>query len=162
MSVTPSGSNILVQTKPDKPTLPTVAETENASKEVDTVTSTPPVSPIEPIPSTEAADQESQTHTLLLPQKTPASQEKTKLEIQTAVDKLNNFMSSMKRDLEFHFDSDLKKTVVTVRDSATQEVVRQLPSEAALKLAEVLQDNTHLDNTHLTDSTLGQLLDVKT
>jgi|GEM_PF-1225544 len=79
-------------------------------------------------------------------------------QIALAVDKLNSYMVGMQRELEFAYDQDINRTVVTVRDANTQEVVRQLPSEMALKLAKVLQDNPGKDVM----DTKGQLLDTKT
>lgn len=153
MSVIPSGSNSLVQIKPDKLTAPTQANPGSTIPPKEAVTpitpSLPPVKAGEELPS----------NSIILP--TPADQSKDsdpiEPQIEIAVDKLNGFMAEMKRDLEFSFDKDSNRTVVTVRDATTQEVVRQLPSEAALKLAKVLQDTRSLDS-----GSLGQLLDVKT
>ncbi|MDO6564698.1 flagellar protein FlaG [Amphritea sp. 1_MG-2023] len=56
-------------------------------------------------------------------------------EMQAVVDKLNEFMHNGQRNLNFSVDSDTEETVVKVMDSETQEVIRQFPSEEALKLA---------------------------
>ena len=66
-------------------------------------------------------------------------------------------MSSMNRDLEFEFDKDISRTIVTIRDTSTQEVVRVVPSEITVKLAKNLQENLEGDQ-----KSVGQLLDIKT
>ena len=42
---------------------------------------------------------------------------------------------SISRDLEFKIDKELGQTVITVYDSETDEVVRQIPAEEVLQLA---------------------------
>ena len=87
----------------------------------------------------------------------PSPKEEPVKKIETAVKQLNEFMNSMKRDLEFEFNEDEGRTIITVRDSVTQEIVRQLPPESAVKLAEVLQDPMEDQS-----AALGQLLNVET
>lgn len=67
-----------------------------------------------------------------------AQQEMTAEEMQAVVDKLNEFMHNGQRNLNFSVDSETDATVVKVMDSETQEVIRQFPSEEALKLAKHL------------------------
>lgn len=57
-----------------------------------------------------------------------------------ATELLNRQMASNKRDLNFSVDEVTDKVVVTVKNSQSGEVVRQIPSEAALKLAQSLDD----------------------
>ncbi len=58
-----------------------------------------------------------------------------------AVAQLNDFVQSVQRDLQFEVDNELGKTIVRVVDQGTQEVIRQIPDEVALRLAEnLLQD----------------------
>ncbi|WP_026179901.1 flagellar protein FlaG [Hahella ganghwensis] len=62
-------------------------------------------------------------------------------QLKEAVSKLNDYIQSVQRDLQFELDDDSGKTVVRVLDRQTQEVVRQIPDEVALKLARnLLQD----------------------
>ena len=62
-----------------------------------------------------------------------------------AVGSLNDFMKVSHRDLNFSVDSDTGIQVVKVVASDTGEVIRQIPSEVALKLAQSLKDgNTSL------------------
>jgi flagellar protein FlaG len=61
-----------------------------------------------------------------------------------AVSQLNDFVQTVQRDLQFEVDNDLGKTIVKVVDQSTQEVIRQIPDEVALRLAENLQQDEPL------------------
>ena len=54
---------------------------------------------------------------------------------------LESFVQSMGRDLSFSVDSTTGYHVVRVTNPQTGEVVRQLPSEELLKIAETMQQN---------------------
>lgn len=60
---------------------------------------------------------------------------------------LESYLRSIGRELQFSVDSASGKTVVSVRDAATGDVIRQIPSEEALRLAEALgsQSNALID-----------------
>lgn len=49
---------------------------------------------------------------------------------------------NISRDLEFTIDDELGKTIITVYDSESEEVVRQIPSEEVLALAKSLENNS--------------------
>ncbi len=55
--------------------------------------------------------------------------------IRSAVDKLQSYSDRLDRNLEFSVDDSSGRTVVTVRNGATEEVIRQIPSEETLRLA---------------------------
>ncbi|MFE8072034.1 flagellar protein FlaG [Marinobacteraceae bacterium S3BR75-40.1] len=59
--------------------------------------------------------------------------------LQDAVTQLNDYVQSVQRDLQFEIDDDTGETVVRVLDKETQEVVRQIPDEVAMRLAQNLQ-----------------------
>lgn len=46
----------------------------------------------------------------------------------------------MGRELEFRVDEDTGRTIITVRNKETGEVVRQIPSEEVIALARLLAD----------------------
>lgn len=48
------------------------------------------------------------------------------------VEQLNDYVQQIQRDLSFSVDEASGKTVVTVLDSGTKEVIRQIPSEEVL------------------------------
>jgi flagellar protein FlaG len=54
--------------------------------------------------------------------------------IASAVERINSFIHTMQRDLNFSVDEESGQRVVTVTDRSTNEVVRQLPSEEALEI----------------------------
>lgn len=61
-----------------------------------------------------------------------------------AVSQLNDFVQNVQRDLQFEVDNELGQTIVKVVDQKTQEVIRQIPDEVALRLAEKLQQDEPL------------------
>lgn len=59
-------------------------------------------------------------------------------ELKTAVEKIQEFVSSTASDIKFSIDEDSGETVVKVVDRETQEVIRQIPSQEMLDLAQAL------------------------
>jgi flagellar protein FlaG len=68
------------------------------------------------------------------------NQEKDPEKLDTAVSKLNDFVQNIQRDLQFSLDEDSGEMVVKVIDSKSRQVIRQIPSEEALKLARSLAE----------------------
>ncbi|MNX58893.1 flagellar protein FlaG [compost metagenome] len=64
--------------------------------------------------------------------------------LKQAVQQIEKFVQSIKRNLEFSIDEQSGKVVVKVIASETGEVVRQIPSAEALKLAESLSNASHV------------------
>ncbi|MBY6192931.1 flagellar protein FlaG [Marinobacter hydrocarbonoclasticus] len=67
-----------------------------------------------------------------------------------AVSQLNDFVQNVQRDLQFEVDNDMGQTIVRVVDQQTQEVIRQIPDEVALRLAEKLQQDEPLTLFNIT------------
>jgi flagellar protein FlaG len=61
-------------------------------------------------------------------------------QIENAVSKLNEFAKNNSRDLNFSVDEGSNKQVVKVTDSESGKIIRQIPSEEALRTSERLQD----------------------
>jgi len=61
--------------------------------------------------------------------------------VEQAVASLNEYVQSVQRDLTFRLDDTSGKTVITVYDRNTEEVVRQIPDDLALRLARDLQQD---------------------
>lgn len=61
-----------------------------------------------------------------------------------AVSQLNDFVQSVQRNLEFEVDDDSGRTIVRVVDQQTDEVIREIPDELALRLAENLKQDEPL------------------
>lgn len=61
--------------------------------------------------------------------------------LQVAVSQINDYVQNLQRNLQFTVDEATGKDVVTIIDSESKEVIRQLPSEEALELARRLAEN---------------------
>lgn len=59
-------------------------------------------------------------------------------DLEKAVSRLNDYVQSTQRDLKFSMDDETGQTVITVVDSFTSEVIRQLPDQVVLDLAKKL------------------------
>ncbi|GAA3576967.1 flagellar protein FlaG [Marinobacter xestospongiae] len=77
-------------------------------------------------------------------EKRAAEQEQDSERVDQAVSRLNDYVQSVQRDLRFSVDDDSGKTVVKVMDRQTDEVIRQIPDEVAMRLAEKLQQDEPL------------------
>lgn len=65
-------------------------------------------------------------------------------QLKMAVQEIEKFVQSVKRNLEFSIDEASGKVVVKVIASDSGEVVRQIPNEEVLKLANSLNDASSL------------------
>jgi len=70
--------------------------------------------------------------------------------IEQAVTEINEYVQSVQRDLHFSVDEDSGQTVVRVRDKESGELIRQIPEDIFLSLAQNLKDNQpiHLFDAH--------------
>lgn len=59
-------------------------------------------------------------------------------DVKNAVEKINKAVQSFDRNLQFTVDEDTKMNVVKVIDTESKVVIRQFPSEEALKIARAL------------------------
>jgi flagellar protein FlaG len=57
-------------------------------------------------------------------------------QVRAAAEQIEKFLKSSGRDLEFHVDTGTGHIVVSVRDAASGDLIRQMPSEEALRLAQ--------------------------
>jgi len=75
-----------------------------------------------------------------IPKATPSTVEVRTVEETTAAvaQQLESYLRSVGRSVQFSIDSESGETVVSIRDAATGEVIRQIPSAEALRLAESL------------------------
>jgi len=63
-----------------------------------------------------------------------------KRDMHEAISKLNEQMSADKQGLGFSFDQVAQRTVVTVRNTQSGEVVRQIPTEDFLKMSHKIEE----------------------
>ena len=68
--------------------------------------------------------------------KLEAAQQEARLKV--ATQQLNDFMKRTSIELNFSIDTDAKQVVVKVLNGQTGELIRQIPSEEALRLAKAM------------------------
>lgn len=69
--------------------------------------------------------------------------EPPKEEVKKAVKQINDFIQSIQRELHFKVDDSTGRTVIKVIDSSTKEVIRTIPPEQALSLADVINNKSY-------------------
>ncbi len=119
---------------------------------------TPPVT--KPNTSVQAANSEAGGKTLPPDSASPAIQVEqpapARADIEQSVAKIADYIQSVQRNLSFSLDDSSGKTVITVTDTETDQVVRQIPSQYILELAQNLKEL----QDKLADSK-GNLLEVR-
>lgn len=65
--------------------------------------------------------------------------------LENAVGEFNDHAQQINRELRFTIDKDSGHTVIKVMDTATQELIRQIPSEEALRFARKLSEGEKLE-----------------
>ena len=78
----------------------------------------------------------------------PQKNEETALQaeqIDSAVRDLNEHIQSVQRELLFSIDKESGQVVITVQDAESQEVIRQIPNEEALRFARMLSEGEDLE-----------------
>lgn len=70
--------------------------------------------------------------------KEPVNSQAIQEQVQAAVAQMNEYIQSTQRDLNFTYDPASGDMVVRVLDRATQEVIRQIPDQIFLRLAQSL------------------------
>lgn len=68
------------------------------------------------------------------PEAVKRSAEQVRQQMAAVAQQLREVARSSSRDLEFRVDEEAGRTVITVRNAATGEVVRQIPGEELLEL----------------------------
>ena len=68
----------------------------------------------------------------------------TEEELNKVVSNLNEFVQSVRRELQFSVDDDTGRYIVKVLNKETDEVVRQIPSEEVLAISSYLQTQAGL------------------
>ena len=86
----------------------------------------PPVAPVEKTPATKSE-----------PLVDPAE---IRANLEAAIEKLNEQVERNGRGLNFSIDEKLNRPIITVRNTATGEVVRTIPNEVVIKVAHNIED----------------------
>lgn len=74
------------------------------------------------------------------PQPAKPEQAQSREPVEEAVSSIKAFAQSIQRNLNFALDDSTGQVVVKVTDGVSGEVIRQIPSEDALRLAESLDE----------------------
>lgn len=106
-------------TLPSSAEMPAAAPTASSIKKAEKTTPTPEV----------------QSKPVELPKKTSVDLEEGIKKIEDIVKRMNQEMQSQKRGLNFSFDKTINTHVVTVTSVNSGEVIRQIPTEAVIRVA---------------------------
>lgn len=71
-------------------------------------------------------------------QQQPGGHQPSEAEIQEAIDEVRRVIEPVARNLQFSVDDDTNLTLIKVVDSATDEVIRQIPSEEMVAIAKAI------------------------
>jgi flagellar protein FlaG len=110
-----------------------------------TETSFPKITATKSVPAATPALRDSQGELLALagdaglPATAPPADPVNPAQLNQAVGNLREYAQNLKRNLQFSIDETSGQTVVRVVDPQTKEVIRQIPSEDALAMAERLR-----------------------
>jgi flagellar protein FlaG len=72
----------------------------------------------------------------------PAKPKQPPVDIEKVAQQLETFLKRVSRSLEFHVDDASGRMVCSVRDAETGDLIRQIPNEEVLRLAELAHDET--------------------
>lgn len=73
------------------------------------------------------------------PQEAQEAARQARQSLQKGVNDINKFVQTFNKDINFSVDEDTGRLVVKVVDKETKEVIKQIPSEEALRLADSLE-----------------------
>lgn len=107
----------------------------NSSLSASLSKATAAVMQVSPVAAAKAAEIDS-----AVSKKEPEEATQSREPVEDAVIAIQSFVQSIRRDLNFTLDDSSGRVVVKVTDGASGEVIRQLPSEEALRLAESLEE----------------------
>lgn len=93
-----------------------------------------PLAPSRTVPPVEEA-----TSFAGYPDEPKVERQLTKQDFGLAISRVQEFAQSLQRDLSFSIDDDSGRVIVEVKDSASGEIIRQIPSEEALRMLDHLE-----------------------
>ena len=71
----------------------------------------------------------------------PKVPEFKKQDLVQAMKELQEFVDALGRDLNFRVDESINRSIITVRDATTKQVVRQIPAEEIVSIARQITDS---------------------
>jgi flagellar protein FlaG len=72
---------------------------------------------------------------------TIAAGEAKEKSLEQAITRINSYVQQVQRDLKFSVDDESGKTVIKVIDSQSKEVIRQIPEEVLLQIAQSIEES---------------------
>jgi len=69
------------------------------------------------------------------------------LDVAKAIERINELSRGSRRDLRFRVDESSGRTIITVINAVTKEIVRQIPPEELLAIAQTLEQGGGLIDT---------------
>lgn len=91
-----------------------------------------------------AASRSATTSTETVPENTVTQKpQPDSAQLKEAVSKLNDYTQSISRKLSFSIEESTGRTVIKVYDAETDELIRQIPPEETLRLAEVIGEQSN-------------------
>ena len=76
------------------------------------------------------------------PAPAPKPKQQPPVDIEKVAQQLESFLKRVSRSLEFHVDDASGRMVCSVRDAETGDLIRQIPNEEVLRMAELAHDET--------------------
>ena len=98
-----------------------------------------PVSRTEPSGAAQSVQPATAAETVRAARETADTARQGEQPLEEAVSSIQQFVQTVQRNLNFSLDDSTGRVVVKVTDGASGEVIRQIPSEEALRLAESLE-----------------------
>jgi flagellar protein FlaG len=74
------------------------------------------------------------------PRQQPAAPPVTIPKIESVTRQIDSFLRSINKSLQFRVDQATGQMIVTIRDDETGEVIRQVPGEDAVRIAQRIED----------------------
>ena len=71
----------------------------------------------------------------------PKAPEYEPLDLDKAVQELQAFVDSLDRSLSFRRDESIDRSIITVRDANTNQLVRQIPAEEIVEIARQIRED---------------------
>lgn len=93
-----------------------------------------PLAPSRTVPPVEEA-----TSFAGYPDEPKVERQLTKQDFGLAISRVQEFAQSLQRDLSFSVDDASGRIIVEVKDSASGEIIRQIPSEEAMRMLDHLE-----------------------
>ena len=94
------------------------------------------------IPAGKAVAQDGKETSSVAVKAAPSVPEFEKMDLDKAIAELQEFVDSLGRSLSFRRDDSIDRNVITVRDTQTNRIVRQIPSEEVVAMSRQIRDQS--------------------